>query len=270
MSSTAQDVETTPPRRRRDPLLPPQHGAWAFLGLPLALGVTAGSWTPVWAVLSVAWVVAYPLSWATSGLIGGPRRERFRKPFLVWAGLFVPLAAVTVWLRPWLWVAGAAYAVLFAVNLVYARARRERALANDLVLIAECSLMVPVVVGVASTGATWSPPADVLRTGQVLVLVLACALTLVGSTLHVKSLIRERNDRRYALASQAFAVLCVPVMAAAVAWWGPGRGYWLLVPFVVLAVRARLVPGHSWRPGRIGMIELAAFVLVVVAAALAG
>lgn len=273
MSTTS--VPHTGPRtgRRRDPLVPPQHGAWAFLGLPVALGTTAAAWSPVWPVVAAAWVAAYPLSWAVSGLIGGPRRERFARPAILWGSLFVPLALVSLWLRPWLWVAAVVYAALFAVNLAFARARRERALANDLVLVAECSLAVPVVVGVAvsdsGSGSSAWPPWEAMLTGHVAVLVLVCALTLVGSTLHVKSLIRERSDARYAVASQVFALACVPVVALALAWWQRDLGFWLVVPFVVLSERARLVPGRAWRPGRIGLVELACFVLVALAAAVA-
>jgi hypothetical protein len=46
-------------------------------------------------------------------------------------------------------------------------------------------------------------------------------------------------------------------------------GWWLVPPFVVLAVRAVAVPRRAWRPGVIGMVELAAFVLVAVAVAVA-
>jgi hypothetical protein len=42
-----------------------------------------------------------------------------------------------------------------------------------------------------------------------------------------------------------------------------------VVPFAVLAVRALLVRDPTWRPARIGMVELGCFVVLVVAAALA-
>ncbi len=49
--------------------LPPQHGAWAFLGLPLALGLTQATWTPWLLVLAVAWIAAFPLSYAALALV---------------------------------------------------------------------------------------------------------------------------------------------------------------------------------------------------------
>ena len=77
----------------------------------------------------------------------------------------------------------------------------------------------------------------------------------LASTLHVKSLIRERRDPRYARASLVVATLSVPAGVALAAWWGWPSGAWLIAPFVALAVRAFAVPGRSLRPGAIGMIE---------------
>lgn len=257
-----------PRRPRRDPVVPPQHGAWAFLALPVALGMSAADWTPVWLVVAAGWVAAYPLSWALSGLVSGPRRERFRRPAVIWGSAFVPLAAVALWSRPWLWVAALVFVPLFAVNLGFARSRHERALANDLVLIAECSLVVPIIVG-TSYGDGWAVPLDDMLTREVGVLASVCVLTLVGSTLHVKSLIRERRDPRYAIASRWFALACLGLALIGAALEPVTGVGWFVPAFGLLAARAFWVPTRSWRPGRIGLVELGCFVAVA-AAAVAG
>ena len=64
---------------------------------------------------------------------------------------------------------------------------------------------------------------------------------LLGSTLHVKSLIRERRDPRGARASKVCAVVSVPASFVLAEWWGWPQGAWLIVPFLALAVRAVLV-----------------------------
>ena len=268
MSDPGPVTESTsvlPRRARRDPIVPPQHGAWAFLALPVALGVSAADWTPLWLVVAGAWVAAYPLSWAVSGLASGPRPQRFRRPAAIWASVFVPLAGLALWSQPWLWTTAVVFVPLFGVNLGFARARRERALANDLVLIAECSLLVPIVVG-TSYGAGWSVPLDHMLTREVGLLAAVCALTLVGSTLHVKSLIRERRDPRYAVASRWFALAGFG-LALVVAVLEPVAGVARFVPaFGLLVARAFWVPTRSWRPGRIGLVELGCFVIVAAAA----
>lgn len=246
---------------RREPLLPSQHGAWGFLLLPVVLGMLASgrgaaSLVPVVA----AWVALYPLSAALTGRLTARRSERFNRPLLFWALVTAPVIGVSTFSVPWLVWVGAGYLVPFAVNLGYARAKRERSLGNDLVLIAECVAAVPVVAGVASGRHGWAPPWSAMTTPEVGLMALVCLLTLVGSTLHVKSLIRERNNPRFTRTSQVFSVLSVPVLAlgSALADGSP----WLLAPFVLLALRAWFLHDPSWRPSRIGLIELAGLVAV--------
>ncbi|MBE1495773.1 hypothetical protein H4696_002873 [Amycolatopsis lexingtonensis] len=244
-------MSTRTPARRRDPVLPGQHGAWGFLALPLLLGIAATGWS-FWLVpLAVAWVAAYPCSWALTGLLTARRPERFRKAARLWTPICV--AAGVPLLVTHLWLGGVlvAYLLLFVVNLRLARARRERSLANGLVLIAECVLLVPVVAGVVD---------GEIGTLPVLTAAVLTALALVGSTLHVKSLIRERANPAYTRASRAFA-LASPVVVYLVS----GHG-WLVVPFVLLAVRAFWWHDPSWRPARIGLVELGGLVCVAAAA----
>jgi hypothetical protein len=151
------------------------------------------------------------------------------------------------------------------VNLAYARRNAERALVNDLVFVIECAAMVIVTWAVAAGTASWQPPVPV--PAQVWVLAVLCALVLTGSTLHVKSQLRERRDPRYARASRAVALTSVAAAVGLALWWGVPMGWWLLLPFVLLAVRAWLPP--PTRPARLGLLELVPFVAAVLAAALA-
>jgi hypothetical protein len=252
-----------PGRRKRDRVVPDQHGAWAFLVLPVALGLAAVGWSAAVLVVVVSWVAVYPVSWALTGILAAPRPERFRRALVVWSAVAVPAAAAAAYLRPWLLYVGLVYVALFLVNLWFARRRRERAIANDLVLVAECAAMVPIVAGVVAGGG-WEVPFARMSEPGVLVLALACAVALVGSTLHVKSLIRERRNPRYAQASRWYAVGSVGVMAVAVAASGVGPA--LVVPFLALAVRALVVRDPRLRPATIGLVELACLLLLAGAA----
>jgi YwiC-like protein len=265
----ASRTERSPHRRRVSAFIPPQHGAWAFLALPLALGATVTPWTPMLALLAIAWVAAYPMSYAAFGLVRARRTRRFRTPFVVWTAIVLTTSAILVIWRPWLVWVGLVYAGLGLVNLIYARRNDERALANDAVFVAECAGMVAVTWAVGSGDRSWSPPGIDSVPDRVWILVVICALVLIGSTLHVKSLIRERRDPRFARLSRTVAVASVPVALALGAWWGWAEGLWLVAPFAVLAARAFLVPRRSPRPGAIGVIELGCFVLVVASAILA-
>lgn len=249
--------------------LPPQHGAWAFLGLPLALGVILASGTPLLFPLAVAWVAAYPLSFAALGLVRARRPARFRRPFAVWLAVVLVAAGVLLLWRPWLVWVGLAYLAVFTVNLGFAKRNAERALGNDLVFIAECSAMVSVTWLVGAGNRSWIPPRIDSVPSRVWALAVVCALVLVGSTLHVKSLIRERRNPRFALASRVFAVASVAAAIPVALWWGQSSGWWLVLPFVALAVRAFVVGRRPLRPGWRGMIELAGFLLAILGAVLA-
>jgi hypothetical protein len=251
-------------RSRRDRVVPDQHGAWAFLALPVALAATRTGWFALLPVVTLAWVAAYPLSWALTGRLTARRPERFDRALAVWAPVTV-LAGVPVLLaRPWLvWVL-LGYLLLWLVNLGNAWRRRERSLANDLVLVAECTLMVPVVLGTGVADGGWSPPYDVLDAHAAL-LAVVCAVALTGSVLHVKSLIRERRNPRFAAASRTFGLAGVVLVAGTAAL--TGGSVWVASPFVLLAARGWLVRGPAWRPVTLGLVELGGLALVIAAAA---
>lgn len=268
-AASAVVITRTEPRRVRRAYVPPQHGAWAFLALPLALGVSVATWSPLLVPLAVGWVVAYPMSYAAFGLVRAKRPQRFRVPFIVWTSIVLPTTAILLYWRPWLLWIGLAYAALLTVNLRYARRGDDRALANDAVFVAECAGMVAVTWAVGAGDRSWVPPALDEVPAHVWILMAICALVLLGSTLHVKSLIRERRDPRYARASRGIAVASVPASVLLALWWGWPSGAWLVTPFIALAARSFVVPRCALRPGAIGLIELGCFLLAAVAAIVA-
>ncbi|MHB1166579.1 MAG: YwiC-like family protein [Candidatus Nanopelagicales bacterium] len=209
------------------------------------------------------------MSYAAFGLARAKHPQRFGIPFVIWSAIVLPPTAILLYWRPWLLWIGLAYAALPLVNMRYARRGDERALANDAVFVAECAGMVAVTWTVGDGERSWTPPGLDAVPVRVWILVGICALVLFGSTLHVKSLIRERGDRRFAHASRAVAVASVPVPVVLSARWGWPSGAWLVAPFVALAARSVAVPRRAQRPGAIGIFELGCFILVTAADALA-
>jgi hypothetical protein len=259
----------TPPARPS--LAPPQHGAWAFVGLPLVAGLAFAVWTPVLVVLAAAWITAYPLSYFVLALAKDskarhPHPERLRRPLTVWTCIAVPMLVLLVGLRPGLVWLGLVYVAGFAVNIAFARRRDDRALVNDVVFIAECSLLVPIVWGVTVTDRSWRLPDLTSAPVQLWVMTIAVALLLVGSTLHVKSLIRERANPAFGRVSRVFATVCV-VASMGLAWaWGMPAGLFLVAPFAWSVGRSFAMVGTSPRPARIGLIELVGFLLLALPA----
>ncbi len=256
------------------PVVPPQHGAWAFLALPVAVAVTVSPWTPLLLLVAAAWICAYPASYFVLAVVRDrtsrhPDPGRFARPLATW---WIPTLAAglpVLILRPWLaWVV-LGYLALFAVNIAFARRRDERALVNDAVFVVECAAMVPVTWAVAAGGSSVAPPPLSGVPVHVWVLTAAVALLLIGSTLHVKSLIRERADPRFAHASRVVAWSSLIASLGLAAWWGLTAGLLLVAPFAWFALRSALLADPASRPARIGMVELVGFVLLVLASALA-
>jgi hypothetical protein len=246
--------------------VPPQHGAWAFLGLPFATALVVTPWTPALLLLLVAWVAAYPASYFLLAIVRDrsgrhPAPRRYVRPLALWSAPVLLAGLPLLALRPWLALVALAYLASFSVNLAFARRRDERALANDAVFIAQCTAMVPVTWATGADPAAWPPDAP----AHLWVLTAAVALLLLGSTIHVKSLIRERANPRFAHASHALALASVAASAGLAVWWGLPAGLALVVPFAYFALRSLAIRTPP-RPARIGLVELVGFLLLVAAA----
>jgi hypothetical protein len=247
---------TAQPRARLQ--IPNQHGAWAFLIVPLTLGFVVAGWSVPAGLFAVAWVLSYPASyylgravvirWRRGTWSRLAKREwGYALPWIVLAA--VP-ALVLVVLRPWLLIVGVILGALWFVSVWLTRTGHERAASNDLLLVTQAALAVPLLCAVGLDG--W-PEAAAWETAFI------CLVFFAGSVVHVKSLIREADDPRWARFSRIYHVL-----ALGVGLLSP----WLLLPFGAAAIRAFAVPPGS-RPGVIGAVETVVSVLVVVGAALA-
>ena len=263
----------TPPRAatptggmsRRRLAVPQQHGAWAFLAVPLLVGFVVVGWTWLGLLFAVAWVLAYPASyylgravvvrWRRGQWTRLARREL--NDAVPWVLAAAVSALALVLLRPWLAWVGVALALAWAVSVWLTRTGHERGASNDLLLVAQASLAVPIMWGIVND----SPALGLGVEGSAAAwwAALVCLLFFTGSVLHVKSLIREADDRRWAVASRVYALACL-----ATAWLSP----WLLLPFGAAAVRAFAVPPGA-KPAVIGAVETVVSVLVVIGVALA-
>lgn len=227
--------------------VPPQHGAWAMLIVPWLVGVLVAGFEWLHLPLLLAWLAGYLLSYYVMQAVKSRRPQRYRSQLLLY-GVATLVAAVPVLaLRPQLFWYAPAYALLLAVNLHYAWRRRERALVNDIASIVQGSLMVPVAATVAG-----------VAVAEVALPFAAVALYFFGTVFYVKTMIRERGSAAYYRASVAYHVLALVAVA------------WLLGPlpaglFALLLVRAALLPRRSLTPKQVGILEIIASLLLVLA-----
>jgi hypothetical protein len=259
--------EPAPARRGQRswrPAIPPQHGAWAFLIVPVLCGFAVAGANPAGWLFLAAWVCAYPVGYFLGRALTArarrgswsrlARRERSRA--IPWAVLTAALGLPLAVTRPWLLVAAAMLGVLWGIGLVIAARRGERSLANDLMLVAQAAVALPLAVAVvaglpALTGDLAGPTFEAA---------LIVAAYLAGSVLHVKSLLREAGNVTFHRANVAWHGVLAVGAGLASPWW--------LVAFLPALARAVLLrPGI--RPGVIGGVEAVVAVLVVAAAVLA-
>lgn len=266
---TSPQSQTTRRPKRKVSYFPPQHGGWAFLGLPIALGLIVAPWTWVLVTASVAAVAAFPLAHFITATIRYPNRGKYVRPLIVWSAVFAPFAVVTLAANPWLVFVGIGYAVIFALNVALATHGQERSMLNDTVFIVECVALIPVLWMIGVAQQSGDVPAVSAIPGSVGVAVVVAFLAMVGSTLHVKSLIRERANPRYRWYSLAWAVGSIAVVATMAAIVGV-NAWALALPFAFLAARSIALGTTPRKPGVLGMVELVGFILVLVGFALCG
>lgn len=237
-------------RGRVATFLPPEHGAWAMLLVPFLLGTFVAG--PDWVswVLLVAWLAAYgtsyfALRWYRTRTLRHKGR-RFRAPAIGYGCVLAGAGLVVIWQQPWVLAAVWLFVPFEVVAAWYALRGDERAWVAGVASATAASLMSPLSYRVAGGD----------QTSVSLLLFAVCWFAFVGAVLHVKSTIRERDDPRYRRASVAFHVVAASVVAILEPW--------LLVPFGFLLFRAVAVPQHGWRPARIGAVEVAGSLLVLV------
>jgi hypothetical protein len=226
--------------------VPPQHGAWAMLLLPWLAGVLVAGFHWLQVPLLLAWLSGYLASYFALLAVKTRRLARYRTQLCVYGTPTVVLGAVVLAARPQLLLYAPAYALLLAVNAAYAAARNERAVLNDLASVALSCLMVFVCATVAGT-----PPS------RVAVAFTVVTAYFVGTVLHVKALIRERRDARYRRASIGYHILAL----AGALWLGTA----IAVAFALLAARAAVLPRWRLSPARIGIVEIVASLVVLIA-----
>ena len=230
--------------------------------------------------LLAVWLVGFCAYNATGLWLKARRRPRWLPPVRAYGAATVLLGVALVVGAPSLLSWGVAYAPLLAASLAYSARRDERSLANDLLTVAAAGLMavvaagVPVAVDAGGTGGSWvwlPGAAD----GSAWALAAVFVAYFAGTVLYVKTMIRERGNRRMLRASVLFHA-ALPLALLGTSALAPGLGALLPVPtlavlLALLAVRAVVVP-LRWptaSPKALGIGEIVA-TLALVAVLLAG
>jgi len=181
--------------------LPREHGAWAMLYVPFAVG-TLVAWTVSLRLLLLLAVVTFVFIARESVVAWWRSRSRGREDFearglmiayLSLAALFVvPMLVIDklYWLAP----IGAATSALLAINACQAVRHEDRTIGGEMMAIAGLTLTAPaayyVSLGVLDSTALW--------------LWVLCALYFTSSVFYVKLRVSTINPRKEAVRRQSW------------------------------------------------------------------
>ncbi|MNO61058.1 hypothetical protein D3C76_516940 [compost metagenome] len=209
--------------------IPNQHGAWAMLIIPFLFGMIASNPTPDHIILFTCWLIIYLLMFAVLQWIRTKKTRFYRKPVLVYSVLLMPCAVWLVLLHPFIVVLALLFLPLFIVNAYFARKKKERALLNDIAAIIQFSLMVFISFYIGE-GTDYR-----LATA----LFIVSIFYFVGTAFYVKTIIREKNNKRFYYYSIGYHVILILL------------SLWFL-PWTMVAASAILLLRAIWLP-RIGI-----------------
>jgi hypothetical protein len=223
-------------------VLPKQHGVWAMLTVPYWLEAAASGISWMHAVVFLTWITIY-LSVYTSisawKFKSRQRRKQFLTSFFVYAGICVILAIWTVILYPLVLLVGLAMLPLFLITVYYVIRNNERSLINDLVAVCIFS-----VGGLA---------ASIVGNGRIdglsLLIALISALFFMGAALHVKMMIRERQNTLFHYYSWLYHALVILIFVIS--------GHYLIsLAFLPGLIRTLVLSGKQLKIIQIGIVEI--------------
>ena len=254
--------------------VPDQPSAWVMALLPPLAGMVAAglSWDALW--LLTAWALCYCVQYVSARWVSSRLNRRYLPPVLAYGAVLavVGLPFLVVHWRIVMWAPW--YLVLFGASLIAAYRHCERSLVNNVVAIISSCTMSGLVYGYDANPGDDAWPYMELRA---VYLAAAFALFQFGSVLVVKTMIRERGNPRYRVASVLWhammLVVCTVMLfhARQVSNEALCALWFLWIVCLLLLVRACVLPlidarhGSRLKPVVTGMVEFAASVLSAVA-----
>ncbi|WP_094700077.1 YwiC-like family protein [Brevibacillus laterosporus] len=221
-------------------VIPHEHGGWAMVSVPFLFGMLAGK--PQWMhiLLFLAWLFLYLSSYPFLQYVKrNTRTEHWVKWGLLYGLLAVICLVPPLISNPFLFYFGLPLFILLLVNVWHAKRKSERAIINDL-----CAILIFSMGGAASylfAGGEFDLTMSAI--------VLFSFLHFMGSAFFVKSVFRERENKRWTVYAHVYhgLLLFVP--------WITGFP-WMTIAYIFSTVRAFVYAGKAMRPWKAGIIEI--------------
>ena len=225
-----------------------------MLAVPLLLGVAASRPSPWQAVLSVTAISGYLASSAALDWIRA-RRRVYLEPAAVFGTVFAVTGCALLAAFPELVAVAGVVGLAAALAGWVAMAGHPRSLVAGLAQVAQAVALVPAAAVVAG-------PVDGSTVARA---ALVAGLYLVSSVLVVRSMIRERGNRRFLAASIGYHAVVVAVEAWMLPWVYALLALGLTLRAAALpALQVRLEGGaRRLRPIHLGLVEAASAALLL-------
>ena len=233
-------------------LISNQHGAIVMALMPFLYGMLMVK--PVWMhfFLLLAWFSLYLMTYPFLNLFKGRNLPNNIKWTWIYGTTSLLCAIPALWHEWQVVYFVLAMLPLVAVNIYYVRQKDERALLNDF-----AGIIIFAIAGMASYYFS-----DRTFDHKIWWVAIYPTLFFIGTTLYVKSVMRERKNPRYLMASILFHLGCVLIFL-------PLQQYLLALAFVPPLIRAIWLPKVKLSVKQVGLIEMAVslvfFVMLLVA-----
>ncbi|KAA6473782.1 YwiC-like family protein [Bacillus swezeyi] len=220
-------------------LIPKQHGAWAMLVIPFLLGMVGGGAHLRHIPLFIGWLFLYLAAFPLTMIAKKKNIAYYQKWAAVYSIPAVSLLLASVLMEPGLVLLGLSLFLLFLINLYYARKNNDRALLNDIAAI--------IVFSAGGLASYWTGAGTL--DGWAWFVFTQSILFFVGSAFYVKSMIREKKNKRFKWYSWGYHVI-LPFLSVV---FGAG---WAVLGFIPSSIRALLLYGRKLSVKKIGILEL--------------
>ncbi|MEH7512828.1 YwiC-like family protein [Gottfriedia acidiceleris] len=221
-------------------VVPNQHGAWAMILIPYILGVAASSFRLIHIPLFIGWFFLYLATYPLIMVIKGKQVSFYFKWAVGYFFISFVFLALVMFVEWRLIYFGLAMIPFFLLNIYFVKRKNERAFTNDIVAIGVFCIggLASFYIGKgALTSEGWS-------------VALLVFLFFLGSTFFVKSMIREKKNRRFRWYSWGYHLIVLLLIFTLKDSW-----LWIL-PFVPSLIRAISLHNKKLTIMQLGIIEI--------------
>lgn len=225
-------------------LISNQHGAIIMALMPFLYGMLLSQPSWLHLFLLLAWCCLYLMSYPFLNLFKGRNLALYKKWTLIYGVCAALFALPVLWHNPHMLAFLVAMLPFITTHIYYIKQKNERALLNDF-----AGIIIFAIAGMASYYLTKNS-----FDAAIWQVALYPTIFFIGTTLYVKSVMRERKNQRYLKASIIFHCGCVSLCLFS-------QQYWLALAFMIPCGRAYVLPKKSLSIKQIGLIEIAVSVI---------